>query len=272
MQEQLTSREQELLNLLLEGVSPKEIAYRLDISAHTVAFHRNNLYRKLGVGSIQELFAKAPLKGGENKKPPAEKQVTFALPYNEPFVIMPLKDASAASADTQIIPANMMFLIPFTDVDLAGGKSTVEFSIDEETIGGVIIDNVLTLNTTLARGYGYPFAEVQVKSEQALQQLKRADGIRFKAKGDGKKWRVQFNTVEAAAMDYTYYQYTFNTIRNQIMLVDIPYSSLRQPDRTTECQKFEFIKKHISLIAIGTVISSQELGSSSIKIWDFEVY
>jgi DNA-binding CsgD family transcriptional regulator len=249
MQENLTHREQELLNLLLEGISPKEIAYRLHISNHTVDFHRGNLYHKLGINSLQELFAIY----SDNRSKSGNIEVMVP-------------------ADTEKIPTNMMNLIPFTDEDLAGGKSAIEFSINQETIGGVIIDNVLTLNTTLAKGFGYPFAEVQVKSEQALQQLRGADGIRFKVKGDGKKWRVQFNTVEAAAMDYTYYQYTFNTICNQIILVDIPYSSLRQIDRTTERQKFEFIKKHILLIAIGTVISSQELGSSSIKIWDFEVY
>ena len=54
----LTTREQEVFNLLLTGTAPKEIAYNLKISYPTVNFHMNNLYRKLGIQSRAELFAK----------------------------------------------------------------------------------------------------------------------------------------------------------------------------------------------------------------------
>jgi len=53
----LTDREHEIFAMLLKGVSPKEIAFTLKISNSTVNFHRNNLYRKLGVQSIHKLFA-----------------------------------------------------------------------------------------------------------------------------------------------------------------------------------------------------------------------
>ena len=56
MEEQLTPREQEIFDLLLEGVSPKEIAYKLHITNRTFDFHRTNVYRKLGVQSIRELL------------------------------------------------------------------------------------------------------------------------------------------------------------------------------------------------------------------------
>ncbi|MCL2184654.1 MAG: helix-turn-helix transcriptional regulator [Treponema sp.] len=54
----LTPREQEIFTLLLKGTPPKEIAYTLKISYETVHHHQKNLYRKLGIQSIQELFAK----------------------------------------------------------------------------------------------------------------------------------------------------------------------------------------------------------------------
>jgi DNA-binding CsgD family transcriptional regulator/TPR repeat protein len=54
----LTQREQEILSLLLAGTAPKEIAYNLKIKYPTVNFHMNNLYRKLGIQSRAELFAK----------------------------------------------------------------------------------------------------------------------------------------------------------------------------------------------------------------------
>jgi len=54
----LTPREQEIFTLLLKGTSPKEIGYTLKISYDTVHHHQKNLYRKLSIQSIQELFAK----------------------------------------------------------------------------------------------------------------------------------------------------------------------------------------------------------------------
>ena len=54
----LTPREQEIFTMLLKGTSPKEIAYTLKIGYETVHHHQKNLYRKLNIQSIQELFAK----------------------------------------------------------------------------------------------------------------------------------------------------------------------------------------------------------------------
>jgi len=54
----LTPREQEIFTMLLKGTSPKEIAYVLKISYGTVLYHQQNLYRKLSIHSIAELFAK----------------------------------------------------------------------------------------------------------------------------------------------------------------------------------------------------------------------
>ena len=54
----LTPREQEIFTLLLKGTSPKEIAYTLKISYETVHHHQKRMYKKLGIQSIQELFAK----------------------------------------------------------------------------------------------------------------------------------------------------------------------------------------------------------------------
>jgi len=54
----LTPREEEIFTMLLGGSAPKEIAHTLKISFDTVRFHQKNLYRKLGIQSIQELFAK----------------------------------------------------------------------------------------------------------------------------------------------------------------------------------------------------------------------
>jgi signal transduction histidine kinase/DNA-binding CsgD family transcriptional regulator len=51
---QLTSREVEVLQLLAEGMSNKEIAQALVITPRTVNFHLDNIYSKLGVSSRTE--------------------------------------------------------------------------------------------------------------------------------------------------------------------------------------------------------------------------
>jgi hypothetical protein len=61
-------------------------------------------------------------------------------------------------------------------------------------------------------------------------------------------------------------------VRNQVILVDIPYASLTQPEKTPEHYRFEFIRENIRRPFIGAITGSQELGSSSIQIWDFEIY
>jgi DNA-binding NarL/FixJ family response regulator len=51
----LTARERQILQLTAEGKSRKEVAYALAISEKTVAFHKNNLKRKLGLRSTAQL-------------------------------------------------------------------------------------------------------------------------------------------------------------------------------------------------------------------------
>lgn len=59
----LTGRERELLQLIAEGKSAKEIAGLLNLSIHTVDTHRGNLMQKLNVHSIPELILYAVRKG-----------------------------------------------------------------------------------------------------------------------------------------------------------------------------------------------------------------
>ncbi len=54
----LTSREKEVLIMLLSGRVPKQIASKLNISYETTRFHIKNLYRKLDIQSRAELFDK----------------------------------------------------------------------------------------------------------------------------------------------------------------------------------------------------------------------
>jgi len=59
----LSAREREILQLIAEGRAAKEIAHVLNISIKTVAFHRENVKRKLGVRSTAELTRHAVEQG-----------------------------------------------------------------------------------------------------------------------------------------------------------------------------------------------------------------
>jgi two-component system response regulator NreC len=61
--ELLTAREREVLHLLAEGKSNKDIATMLNLSPYTVETHRRNLQEKLNLHSLAELILYAVRKG-----------------------------------------------------------------------------------------------------------------------------------------------------------------------------------------------------------------
>lgn len=63
LEELLTPREEEIMRLVAQGLTNDEIAEQLVISRHTVARHRENLMRKLGLHNRSELVKYAIRKG-----------------------------------------------------------------------------------------------------------------------------------------------------------------------------------------------------------------
>ena len=59
LQCQVTKREREIIHLMAEGFSTKEVAYKLHISFHTVESHRKNLLVKMKARNMVQLVAKA---------------------------------------------------------------------------------------------------------------------------------------------------------------------------------------------------------------------
>jgi len=70
MVENLSPRQQELFNMLLNGIPPKEIAFNLKIAYNTLLFHQKKLYKKLGVHNVQELIVNY---SSENKSKAAKE-------------------------------------------------------------------------------------------------------------------------------------------------------------------------------------------------------
>ncbi len=55
----LTSRQKEILRLVAQGCTNREIGQRLDISVRTVEVHRFNLMRRLRVKNVAQLLRQA---------------------------------------------------------------------------------------------------------------------------------------------------------------------------------------------------------------------
>ena len=59
----LTSRQREILQLIAEGRTTKEIAFTLNISAKTVETHRAQIMERLGINDVAGLVRYALRKG-----------------------------------------------------------------------------------------------------------------------------------------------------------------------------------------------------------------
>jgi DNA-binding NarL/FixJ family response regulator len=57
LKEQLSEREMEVLTLLCEGMTPKEIADKIFLSHRTVETHKTSVMNKLGVNSVGKLIS-----------------------------------------------------------------------------------------------------------------------------------------------------------------------------------------------------------------------
>jgi DNA-binding CsgD family transcriptional regulator len=244
MPENLSPREREIFDLLLEGVSPKEIAYKLNITHSTVDFHRTKIYGKLGVHSIQELFT---------------KYLTA--------------DKAAQLAAKGVIPAFALGFYSYTDVErqTERGKSTAKIFVSRKKIDGEYIE-VLNLKTNLVKTkYDIHTIYADMHTTTLNHRLSRANGIRFKAIGDGKPWQVEFHTTESHMGEIFYsYIYLFSTIRDQVINVDIPYTSIYLPEYW-EKYRFEFNKEKIVTLSIGANFL-QGYGKSLLQIFDFEIF
>jgi DNA-binding CsgD family transcriptional regulator len=54
----ITPKEKEVLKLIADGLSSKEIAVRMSISFYTVQTHRKNMLAKVGAKNTPELLVK----------------------------------------------------------------------------------------------------------------------------------------------------------------------------------------------------------------------
>ena len=80
----LSSREVDVLQLIVKGITNKEIADKLNISLNTVLTHRKNITAKLGIKTVSGLTFYAIMNGiisGERYRTIAKQQTSFQNHY-----------------------------------------------------------------------------------------------------------------------------------------------------------------------------------------------
>jgi len=271
----LSEREHEICKLLLEGKSSKEITFILDISLGTVNFHRNNLYKKLGIKSINELYKKyLPV----IPNIPRSKK---ALPFN---IIIP--------AAVVIIAVLICVIVVF------GGKKEKEqetvfdfwFAVGDnisqtnvtrrrEVISGkeelvvTITGNLTAANGLVSGVYGRPNANT-------LEALRySAKTISFYYLGDGNTYAVELPTFET--MDNQFLQDVTlekDTIHGDHFLVILPTEkdvisniTINIPEDLIrlgiDSEDIEFIQKNIIFFQI----QPMDFGDYRLKFWDIKL-
>jgi len=284
MKENLTPRQQELLEMLLKGIPPKEIAYNLDIAYNTFLFHQKELYRKLGVHSVHELFTKyapANISAPESGEVAARKNALplkwlvifgvllvaavilfFVLKSTEPTDKAPVLDEGH--------PA--VFSMWNTFIDKKGSSVNVTVARDD------VIDDTpftsYTMSGVLSSKERWPYAGMILHPVPlTLQAMKRMTSFSFKVLGDGRSYTVNIPTTDTqlSEEDTDHYKEMFSTINGQITTITINVDDLMQQGHGKQAP---FIRDNIITMEF---MAHWELLTESpepflLKVWDIRIY
>jgi DNA-binding CsgD family transcriptional regulator len=251
----LSPREKEIFDLLLDGQAPKTIGYEIKISYPTVKFHQKNLYAKLGVQSIQELFAQ------------------YKSGYTPPERTFPKKLIIAAGIAIIVIAVTVLLLslrnkndefIPVIDPWYAFGDSdsTSRVSINIEKIEGKIETCINITGTASDNGFATYAGALGTPKGDSLDAARTMRSLSFKVLGDGNRYDVRFPTYET--MDGDHWVYVFQTVKDEITSVhiNIPDDLFRAGWSGKDVQ---FIQESLVSIQFQQTIS----GDFYIKLWGF---
>jgi hypothetical protein len=245
--------------------------------------------RRFNPGAIASIMIRRTGEGSFNAAGSSTIKIFDFEIYNEPAAapqtttsqstVTPATPAPApAPAQAQAQPERRGFIYDAAwTSDVNGGNAAVKnnssttFQTARETIQGHGEKDVLTITVNLARGNEWRLGQLLTNDEEILNRLRGANGIRFKALGDGAAgWLVQFPTQETSA-DNCQYETSFRTRRDQVVEINIPYSGLKQPSwgRQVRFNRENILCMNIQRYALGDSAIS---GTSTIKLFDFEIY
>ncbi|MCL2187086.1 MAG: helix-turn-helix transcriptional regulator [Treponema sp.] len=229
----LTAREHEILNLILDGISLKEIAARLGVSYKAIDYHRGNLYQKYGVQSMQELIV---MRSAAIEMEPQN----ISLPEN--FFTAVYKNWITYSDNTS--SSNI----------LIKSKTKKNQKINTFIMSG----SQGKKNGSNAGIYGFPDFET-------CKAMKTMSMFSFNIKGDGNDYLAMLPTKDT--VDGDHYFKKFSTQKNKIMTITVNISNelTRWGWSGVPC---EFIQENIMYLQF----QAESKGAFNLEIWDIRLY
>ena len=239
MQEKLTQREQEILNMMLNGTALKEIAYTLKIKYPTAAYHQKNMFRKLGVQNNIELLVKYL----------RESPVSNNIDHNKenPAIGIP---ADFYRWDTFKDEIGTIINVIVTD-DIINGKTFTctnvfgKMADDKAAYCGIAAYN----------------------TETSRSNMIKMSSFSFMALGDGKTYEVMLTTVDTRTKGSdNHYRKQFSTVKGKPTFFRFNVNELARSSRWGA--PVPFIQNNIEYFQFQIHCN----GYFNLKVWDFRFY
>jgi DNA-binding CsgD family transcriptional regulator len=228
----LTTREQEIFTMLLDGVAPKELAHSLNITLNTFKTHQKNLYRKLNVSNIRELITK----------------------FRQDIAVVPPPPPTAEDK-----PA--VFYRWFPHKDELG--SSIKITEKIEQIEGEFFTTITIAGKLAPTDHSFAGAHA-LPDPSTLEKMKR---FSLKVLGDGNSYAVMIPTIDTRLKsDYNHYRKLFTTQNGKISTITVNIEELVQSPFWGTPVPFK--KSKIEFIQFHAHVTSK----FNLKIWDFRFY
>ena len=232
-QRTLTPREQEILALILNGLSLKEIASKLGVSYKAVDYHRANLYHKFGIQSMQELLVMF-----------ANKEVPESIGTN---------------------PNAFIRIDAFKDNLGSSISATVkEEKIQKNTFSCYYIEGKLFDGPEV-------YAGIHIIPDIAtLIVMKKSKSFSFNILGDGNAYEVMLSTSDSRLNgDDNHFRKTFNTEKNKVSIITVSINELAQSPLFGK--QVPFIQSNLEGIQF-QAIQAISKSKFKLKIWNIRFF
>jgi len=267
--ETLTPREQEIFDMLIKGNTPKEIAYKLNVTYSTVDFHKNNLYRKLGVNTINELLTKYSKENGTTPVHSAENTPVF---LKSPVFLV----SAGITVISFLFLIILLFFLPFKNNSAQGfPASFTRWQTWEDSFGSYIsvtpqIDFIQDQYVTtysiagclFSNNFSYTGTIVEPDAS-TLEVMKKASSFSFTVLGDGNSYEAHITTTDTRVDGgLSHYMKKFTTKKDEIITVHIKYNEMSQSPYFGS--RVPFNKENIECFQI----QAHTTGDFNLKIWN----
>jgi len=257
----LTPREQEIFNMLLGGETPKEIAFKLNISYDTVIAHQKSMYRKLDVHNINELLVKFRPVSGETSPPEINKRKHPPLKILLPSLAAILLATLFFWYSLWKAPISPVFThwVPFNDDNSAATIAAETYEIiDGREQNCITITGRQSADSHSYTGiYGIP-------DGPTLQTMQKMKSFSFKVLGDGSRYTIRLPTFETREGDH--FAYTFQTIKDEVITVTV-----NVPGDLTQIVWNGKVKEFVQDSVMFFQIQIVDPGPFNLKFWDIRL-